>query len=167
MNQDYFELFELPAQFAIDLSELEQVWRSKSSQVHPDRFATASEVEKRVAMQWASLINEAYQVLKNPIKRATYLCEQQGADIAAESNTSMPPEFLFKQMEWRECLDAAAGNQDALVQLMQQVQSEDKVLNQVVGDLIDQQQDWSGAAEKLRQWMFIDKFRSEIKEQLD
>ena len=121
MNQDYFELFELPARFAIDISELEQTWRSKSSQVHPDRFATASDTEKRVAMQWASLINEAYQVLKNPIKRATYLCEQQGMDVAAESNTSMPPAFLFKQMEWREDLDAAAGNQEALEQLMQQV----------------------------------------------
>lgn len=167
VNQDYFELLELPSQFAIDLGELEQLWRSKSSQVHPDRFATASDVEKRVAMQWASLINEAYQVLKNPIKRATYLCEQQGVDIAAETNTSMPPEFLFKQMEWREELDAAANNQEALKRLMQQVQSEENVLNQAVGDLIDRQKDWSGAAEKLRQWMFIDKFRSEIKEQLD
>ncbi|NLP32956.1 Hsc20 [Oligella ureolytica] len=167
MNQDYFELFELPARFAIDISELEQTWRSKSSQVHPDRFATASDTEKRVAMQWASLINEAYQVLKNPIKRATYLCEQQGMDVAAESNTSMPPAFLFKQMEWREDLDAAAGNQEALEQLMQQVQGEADVLNQEMGDLIDQQKDWSGAVEKLRQWMFIDKFRREIKEQLD
>lgn len=167
MNQDYFELFELPARFAIDISELEQTWRSKSSQVHPDRFATASDTEKRVAMQWASLINEAYQVLKNPIKRATYLCEQQGMDVAAESNTSMPSAFLFKQMEWREDLDAAAGNQEALEQLMQQVQGEADVLNQEMGDLIDQQKDWSGAVEKLRQWMFIDKFRREIKEQLD
>ena len=167
MNQDYFELFELPARFAIDISELEQTLRSKSSQVHPDRFATASDTEKRVAMQWASLINEAYQVLKNPIKRATYLCEQQGMDVAAESNTSMPPAFLFKQMEWREDLDAAAGNQEALEQLMQQVQGEVDVLNQEMGDLIDQQKDWSGAVEKLRQWMFIDKFRREIKEQLD
>ena len=167
MNQDYFELFELPARFAIDISELEQTWRSKSSQVHPDRFATASDTEKRVAMQCASLINEAYQVLKNPIKRATYLCEQQGMDVAAESNTSMPPAFLFKQMEWREDLDAAAGNQEALEQLMQQVQGEADVLNQEMGDLIDQQKDWSGAVEKLRQWMFIDKFRREIKEQLD
>ncbi|NLJ50843.1 MAG: Fe-S protein assembly co-chaperone HscB [Alcaligenaceae bacterium] len=167
MNQDYFELFELPVQFAVNLSELEQVWRSKSAQVHPDRFATASDAEKRVAMQWASLINEAYQVLKNPIKRATYLCEQQGVDIAAESNTSMPPEFLFKQMEWREELESAAGNQDALLQLMQQVKTEEQDLNHEVAELIDQQKNWSEAAEKLRQWMFIDKFRSEIKEQLD
>lgn len=167
MDQDYFELFELPAQFAINLSELEQLWRSKSSQVHPDRFATASDAEKRVAMQWASLINEAYQVLKNPIKRASYICEQQGVDIAAESNTSMPPEFLFKQMEWREELGAAAANQEVLGRLIEQVKSEEQVLNQVVGDLIDQQKNYAEAAEKLRQWMFIDKFRREIKEQLD
>ena len=167
MDQDYFELFELPAQFAINLSELEQLGRSQSSQVHPDRFATASDAEKRVAMQWASLINEAYQVLKNPIKRASYICEQQGVDIAAESNTSMPPEFLFKQMEWREELGAAAANQEVLGRLIEQVKSEEQVLNQVVGDLIDQQKNYAEAAEKLRQWMFIDKFRREIKEQLD
>ncbi|NLA89085.1 MAG: Fe-S protein assembly co-chaperone HscB [Alcaligenaceae bacterium] len=167
MNQDYFELFELPAQFAVDTSELEQLWRSKSAQVHPDRFATASDVEKRVAMQWASLINEAYQVLKSPLKRATYLCEQQGIDIGAESNTSMPPEFLFKQMEWREELESAAGNQEALGQLLQQVETEELALNDAVAELIDQQKNWPEATEKLRQWMFIDKFRSEIKEQLN
>lgn len=167
MNQDYFELFELPAQFAVNSSELEQLWRAKSAQVHPDRFATASDAEKRVAMQWASLINEAYQVLKSPLKRAIYLCEQQGVDIAAESNTAMAPEFLFKQMAWREELEAAADDQAALKQLMQQVEAEEQALNQTVADLIDQQKNCSEAAEKLRQWLFIDKFRSEIKAQLD
>lgn len=167
MNQDYFELFELPAQFTVDLSELEQIWRAKSAQVHPDRFATASDAEKRVAMQWASLINQAYQVLKNPITRATYLCEQQGVDIAAESNTAMAPEFLFKQMAWREELEAAGADQAALGRLIHEVENEAEALNQVMADLIDQQKNWSEAAEKLRQWMFIDKFRREIKEQLN
>lgn len=167
MNQNYFELFEFPAQFAISVSELEQRWRSKSAQVHPDRFATASDAEKRVAMQWASFINEAYQVLKNPLKRAIYMCEQQGVDIAAESNTSMPPEFLFKQMAWREELDDAVNDQTALSTLMQQVKREEQELNQEVGDLLDQQKDYVQAAEKLRQWMFIDKFRQEINERLN
>ncbi|MDO5667867.1 MAG: Fe-S protein assembly co-chaperone HscB [Alcaligenaceae bacterium] len=167
MNQDYFELFELPAQFAVNHSELEQIWRSKSAQVHPDRFATASDAEKRVAMQWASLINEAYQVLKSPIQRATYLCEQQGVDIGAESNTAMAPEFLFKQMQWREELEAASDDQNALEALLQEVESEALELSQIVGDLIDQQKNWSAASDKLRQWMFIDKFRREIKERLN
>ncbi|KGF27065.1 Fe-S protein assembly co-chaperone HscB [Oligella urethralis] len=166
MNQDYFELFELPAQFDIDQAELERLWRAKSAQVHPDRFATASDAEKRVAMQWASLINEAYQVLKSPLQRAIYLCEQHGVDIAAESNTAMAPEFLFKQMEWREELAASADDGAALTQLMGQVETEEQALNQAVADLIDQQKDWPAAAEKLRQWLFIDKFRREIKAQL-
>lgn len=170
MNQSYYELFELPEQFAIDSGLLEERWRTKSAQVHPDRFATASDVEKRVAMQWASLINEAYQVLKNPLKRATYLCEQQGVDLGAESNTAMSPDFLMKQMLWRESLDEARSQSpDAadvtLQELQDTVAAEESALQQSISQLIDEQQNYQEAASRLREWMFIDKLQSEIKEE--
>ena len=58
-------------------------------------------------MQWAVRVNEAYQRLKDPLKRAAYLCELDGAPIDAENNTAMPADFLMQQMEWREALDDA------------------------------------------------------------
>ena len=58
-------------------------------------------------MQWSVRINEAYQRLKDPLKRAAYLCELNAAPVNAENNTAMPTEFLMQQMDWREALDEA------------------------------------------------------------
>ena len=68
--QNHFDLFQLPAKFAIDLGALDAAYRDVQGQVHPDRFVNATDAEKRVAMQWATRANEAYQTLKNPQKRA-------------------------------------------------------------------------------------------------
>jgi DnaJ-domain-containing protein 1 len=82
----------------------------RAEPVHPDKFVNATDAEKRVAMQWATRANEAYQTLKSPQKRAHYLCELNGVDLQTESNTAMPMAFLMQQMEWREALgDARAG----------------------------------------------------------
>jgi molecular chaperone HscB len=97
--QNHFELFHLEPQFGLDLSKLDAAYREVQSKVHPDKFVQASDAEKRVAMQWSTRANEAYQTLKKPLKRATYLCELHGVDLQAESNTSMPAAFLMQQME--------------------------------------------------------------------
>ena len=110
MNLDTndFELFGLPPRFAQDRAALDARWRALQAEVHPDRFAAQGAAAQRVAMQWAVRVNEAYQRLKDPLKRAAYLCELHGAPVDAENNTAMPPAFLMQQMEWREALDEAA-----------------------------------------------------------
>ncbi len=100
--QNHFELFGLPVRFAVDSAALDAAFRDVQGKVHPDKFVNASDAEKRVAMQWATRANEAYQTLKNPQKRAGYLCELNGAPLQVESNTAMPLAFLMQQMEWRE-----------------------------------------------------------------
>src|SRR4051794_6042601 len=110
--QNHFELFHLPQRFEIDMSALDKAYREVQNRVHPDKFAHASDAEKRVAMQWATRANEAYQTLKDPYKRAAYLCEQNGVDVQAESNTAMPADFLMQQMEWREALEDAKHSKD-------------------------------------------------------
>src|SRR5690606_31603262 len=105
--QNHFELFHLPVSFAVDMAQLARSYHEVQGRVHPDRFAHASETEKRVAMQWATRANEAYQTLRDPFKRAAYLCELHGVDLQTESNTAMPAAFLMQQMEWREALDDA------------------------------------------------------------
>ena len=110
--QNHFDLFHLPQQFAVDMAALDAAYREVQAQVHPDRFVNATDAEKRVAMQWATRANEAYQTLKNPQKRAQYLCELNGADLKVESNTAMPMDFLMQQMEWREELEEARATKD-------------------------------------------------------
>ncbi len=106
---DHFQLFDLPPRFALDMAALDSAYRSVQGQVHPDRFAAGTAAENRVAMQWATQANEAYRTLKSPLKRAAYLCERAGVPIDAESNTTMPTEFLMQQLQWREALDDARG----------------------------------------------------------
>src|SRR4051812_34468412 len=111
MNLSYtdFELFALPQRFGQDRAEIDARWKELQREAHPDRFAAQGAAAQRVAMQWSVRINEAYQRLKDPLKRAGLLCELRGAPIDAERNTAMPTEFLVEQMEWREALDDATG----------------------------------------------------------
>ena len=102
-----FELFDLPERFALDRSVLDGRWKDLQRQVHPDRVAADGAAAQRIAMQWSVRINEAYQRLKDPLRRAAYLCERRGAPIRAHDNTSMPTAFLMQQMAWRERLDDA------------------------------------------------------------
>jgi molecular chaperone HscB len=123
--QNHFALFNLPMQFELDRTQLDTAYREVQSRVHPDKFVQAGDAEKRVAMQWATQANEAYQTLKDPLKRATYLCNLNGVDLQTESNTSMPASFLMQQMEWREAFDDARHGHDmaAMMRLEKEVQA--------------------------------------------
>jgi molecular chaperone HscB len=162
--QNHFELFDLPAAFAVDATALDSAYREVQGRVHPDKFVNASDAEKRVAMQWATRANEAYQTLKHPQKRAQYLCELNGVDLQTESNTAMPMAFLMQQMEWREELgDArAAKDVDALEALDAQLRGERKSRLAEVGTLLDAG-DYAAAAQVVRALMFLDKFGDEVR----
>ena len=123
----------------------------------------ASDAEKRVAMQWATRANEAYQTLKSPLRRARYLCELNGVDLQTESNTAMAPAFLMQQMEWRETLDDAKAGKDidALEQLNSELLAEKKAEVARIETLLDAG-DYVQAAQLVRQLMFLDKFGGEI-----
>ena len=97
-----FELFGVPATFAQDRAALDARWKELQREAHPDKFAAQGAAAQRVAMQWSVRINEAYQRLKDPLRRAAYLCELSGAPINAETNTAMPSGFLVQQMQLRE-----------------------------------------------------------------
>jgi len=162
--QNHFELFQLPQGFALDTATLDAAYREVQGQVHPDKFINASDAEKRIAMQWSTRANEAYQILKNPLKRAAYLCELNGADLNVETNTAMPPEFLMQQMEWREALHEARAEKN--VAALEELESD---LRKVCGkqkrqlvQLLDAQ-DFENAAQRVREWMFLEKFGEELR----
>lgn len=161
--QNHFDLFNLPAKFALDQGALDAAYRDVQGQVHPDKFVNATDAEKRVAMQWATRANEAYQTLRNPQKRAQYLCEQNGVDLRTESNTAMPMDFLMQQMEWREALgEARAGkDSDALEALDAQVKAERQARLGQIGQQLDAG-DYEHAAQGVRALMFLEKFGEEL-----
>jgi len=161
LQSDDFELFGVPRQFAQDRAALDQRWKDLQREAHPDRFAAQGAAAQRVAMQWSVRINEAYQRLKDPQKRAAYLCELHGAPIRAEDNTAMPAAFLMQQMEWREALEEAASEAslDALDDTVQQAR---RTALAHCGELIDAQRDYASAAQQVRALMFIARFAQDI-----
>ena len=161
--QNHFQLFQLPQQFALDQGQLDRAYREVQSQVHPDKFVRASDAEKRVAMQWATRANEAYQTLKKPLQRASYLCELEGVSLQAESNTSMPANFLMQQMEWREAFDDARHAKDiaAMSGLEKELRAALKTQFEKIGTVLDSG-DFASAAQQIRACMFLEKFLSDI-----
>src|ERR1700739_5168635 len=139
LNDSHFDLFDLPAQFALDASALDHAYRTVQSQVHPDRFAAAGDAQKRIAMQWATRANEAYQTLRDPLKRATYLLSLRGIDVGAHNNTAMEPAFLMQQMEWREAIGDAGGaeNVDALDSLAGELRDDERLRFTKLAALLD------------------------------
>lgn len=106
-SQNYFQLFGLPTSFALDTERLAERYRRLRQTVHPDLFATAGEREKRLALQASTLVNEAYQTLRDPLARARYLLQVRGAGAGDDQETTQDMAFLMEQMELREALAAA------------------------------------------------------------
>ena len=166
LQSDDFQLFGLPARFAQDRAQIDARWKDLQREAHPDKFAAQGAAAQRVAMQWSVRINEAYQRLKDPLKRAAYLCELRGAPIEAHSNTQMPAEFLMQQMEWREALDDAK-DEDALDVLAQRLARSRRELLQSVEDLLDRDGDAEAAARQVRALMFIERFGESVEARLE
>ena len=163
---DDFTLFELPRRFAQSAADIDTRWKDLLRQAHPDRFAAQGAAAQRVAMQWSVRINEAHQRLKDPLKRAAYLCELLGAPIQAENNTAMPAAFLMQQMGWREALDEAPVLA-ALEQLHDEVMQARREALQACESLLDVQQDAPAAAQYVRSLMFIERFLRDVETRMD
>jgi len=163
-----FDLFDLPPTFAVDQQKLDDAYRTVQAQVHPDRFAAAGDAQRRLAMQWATRANEAYQTLRDPLKRARYMLSLRGIDVGAENNTAMEPAFLMQQMEWRENIEdaAAAKNIGALEALLTELRDEERVRFAKLQALIDSRAD-QAASEAVRQLMFIERVAHEIGAQIE
>jgi molecular chaperone HscB len=164
LNKSHFDFLGLPARFALDEAALQATFRRVQAAVHPDRHAHAGATEHRIAMQLATRANEAYGTLRDPGRRAAYLCELNGCPVQAESNTAMAPDFLMQQMAWRESLQEAREQADrpALDRLERTLADHRLALLQELSCCIDEHQDFPRACDAVRRWMFIDKFGREV-----
>ncbi len=163
LNDTDFELFAVPATFAQDRATLDARWKELQREAHPDRFAAQGAAAQRLAMQWSVRINEGYRRLKDPIRRASYLCELHGAAVNAENNTAMPSDFLMQQMEWREALDDAADGA-AIAALRAEVEAAQARALASLDWLIDEKADYPAAVQQVRALMFIERFAEDVED---
>jgi molecular chaperone HscB len=165
----YFELFGLVPQYQIEASVLDAKYREAQAATHPDKYSAASEADRRAAQQHSTLVNDAYQTLKDPVLRAAYLLKSTyGADPFEETNTKMPPSFLVEQMERRETLAAlrARADADGLESLHAAVRAEAQSIEAHVEQLIDTQKAFEQALTETRKLRFQYKLLADIDDAL-
>jgi len=162
--QNHFELFGLHPSYGMDEEILEKAYREIQAQVHPDRFAHAGDAERRASLQWTTRVNEAYRTLKDPVQRGRHLLELHGIDVAFETNTQMPTDFLMQQLELREELEAATGGKDSsrLDGMRSRLRLQRTKLESEIAEAIDGKKDYAGAAELVRKLMFLERLDAEI-----
>ncbi|CAH1546113.1 co-chaperone for (Fe-S) cluster biosynthesis [Vibrio jasicida] len=161
---NHFELFGLPSQFKLDGSLLSSQFRELQKRFHPDNFATASERDRLMAVQKAAQINDAYQILKQPISRAEYLLAENGIEIRGEQQTMQDPMFLMEQMELREELEEIADSSDPESALFDFDSKVSKMYKQHLVS-VEKELDnslWPEAADRVRKLKFIAKLKNEI-----
>lgn len=163
LSQNYFEIFALPVTFEIDPQQLAGRYRELQRTVHPDKFANASDRDRRLAVQQAALINEAFHVLKFPLKRARYLLQLKGIEFDDERETTFAPEFLMEQIELRETLGGVKEQPDALASLNNLMQDIENRIGKMVKALAEfiKQDDLDQAKAQIHKLQFLEKLKSE------
>lgn len=160
LAQDYFSLFQFPQAFELDTAALSQRYVVLQQQYHPDKHATASEYERRLAMSMSSRINDGYATLKKPLARVIYLLSLHGHEALAEDNTAMSGAFLETQMAWREAL-MEAEDEAALVALKDEIaKARDEVIEKTQQHLAAEA--YAAACEAVRQWVYVEKIWQEV-----
>jgi molecular chaperone HscB len=160
---NYFQLFNLPQTFALDVALLKVRYQDLLSTVHPDKFAHASQAEKMQAVVKSSQINDAFQCLKVPIRRAEHLLMLAGFVLNDEATTLQASDFLMQQMEWREQLAVirAQGDLNDLMTFGELIQQSNKQFEAELSRLLQQSQ-WSSAYAVVLKLKFIIKLQQEL-----
>ncbi|CAM3842363.1 Fe-S protein assembly co-chaperone HscB [Parendozoicomonas haliclonae] len=112
LRSNYFELFGIPVGYDVERSAIQPRYLELQRVVHPDRFAGLGERGQRLAIQYAAFVNEAFDTLCSPLKRALYLLEVSGHPVDVERNTVMDAAFLMEQMSLREELSEVRDSAD-------------------------------------------------------
>jgi len=165
-SSNFFELFDLPVSYHVDVNKIQQQYMKLQKQVHPDKFANGSDLEKRISMQQTSAINEAQTTLKDPVLRAIYLLKLKGVDFNLQNETTRDTGFLMQQLEIRESLENIKTENDPLATLDLMAKElkfasqsmMDNFAQAVADDKLDDGQEW------IRKLQFMQKAKNEVNE---
>ena len=162
--QNYFEIFGIPVSYEVDLNRLSETNRELQKQFHPDRFAAQGDDATRMAMQKTSLINQAYDALKDSIARGQYLLKLKGIEMQGDTDTSMDPMFLMEQMEFREAIAEVQNNDDPLDVLDSMAAGAKKKLQQLEVQFANDysNDNLQAARDTVRKMQFLIKAQKEI-----
>jgi len=163
---NFFTLLHLPEAFVIDLETLHQNYQSIQKDIHPDRFATFDDEAKLESIKKTAQVNDAYQTLKSPIRRAEYLLQLKGINIHDEKYTAVPQDFLMQQMEWREELETHKLNKVALEKLAQDIQKNKNDMMNQLPSFFDDKNHLNDAIRVTRELNFIEKIEQHINDAL-
>ncbi len=109
-SSDYFQLFSIKREFLLDLSELKLKQKMLLQKMHPDLFVNSTAVEKKVASDFATLVNKAFGVLRDPLTRGEHLCSVLGLQFDMENIKLTSLDLLEKQFEIRSELNDIREN---------------------------------------------------------
>jgi len=170
LNSNFFQLFDVPPVYEVDLDKIQQRYMTLQSRLHPDNFAMGSDMEKRLSMQQTSHLNEAIQTLKDPVLRAIYLLKLNDIDVNIENETTTDMAFLMQQLALRESLEkikssslSAAEILDKLDQIYRDVNEKIKTVMVDFSASFDAGQ-FDQAREWLRKLQFLQKAKQEVGE---
>jgi len=166
LTQNHFELFGLPVRYALDTQQLAERYRELQRVLHPDRHASAGDRERRLSVQQAARINDAYQTLKSPLQRARYLLQLKGIEFDDERETHLDPEFLMEQMELREGLGGIREQADpvaALNDFLQQLADRNQTMQARLQELLETHapEAWQDAKQQVQKMQFLAKLQQE------
>ena len=166
--RNHFELFGLPARYALDAAALDAAYRALQRTVHPDRHASSDDASRRLALQAAARVNEAYRTLTDPVERARYLLGLRGVDAFDETDTTLDLDFLERQLDRRERASEAldARDEGVLDALLREVRGDAKAIEAGLGTLLDEQTPPAAARERVRELKFLDKLAGDLDEML-
>jgi len=165
LGKTYFELFGLPASYNIDTADLATRYRELQRRLHPDRYTTAPESERRLAVQMTAQVNAGYQTLRDPVARGRYLLELKNVNTGEDTDTRMDPAFLMQQMEMRETLDEARTASDRVAQCEKLKQQVDAIMSDKINSLknaLEDEATLQSARALVREMQFLQKLSREI-----
>ena len=168
-THNYFALFGMPPRFAIDLGTLEQSFRRLQARLHPDRHVSHTELERRIALQLSTTVNDAYRTLRHPSSRAQCLIDMAAQSDTKKSDATLSPAFLMAQMEWREDIESACAARDVpeLEALAQKLRSEVSRQEKDLAEALDTRSDFQSAAMRVNELRFYERLRVDIDEALN
>jgi molecular chaperone HscB len=163
-SQDYFALFGLPRRFRFERAQLDAAFHALQRDIHPDRYATAGEAERRLALQSSARVNEAYRALKDPVSRAQYLLSLHGIDALGETDTALRQDFLQEELDRREALADARAGRDVgkLMALLQEARCDIAAMEANLAERFEGTKDLSVAREGVRELRFLTKVAADI-----
>ena len=106
-HENEFKIFGVQEKFDLNLEELEEKYLKLQRLFHPDKYSTCSDQEIKLSTFHSSLINDAYQKLRDNNARAELLLKVKGYSVLLENRSFNDSDILEQIMDIQnECLEA-------------------------------------------------------------